>query len=266
MKNKMKLSNLLNVLPPETGAALAACAPDTGQGIVYRKAIAMPAAQLIEGERAAIGYASTRGLDRDHEIMVPEGAILDPFRLNPVVMWAHNYAEPPTGKITAMDIDDQGLKVKRVYADTARGNEVWNLIKADVLRAMSIGFIPTEWVEADGAGWDVTVQQLCKQWGVDPEAFAECERIYTKWVLLEVSDVPVPSNPMALTESVAKGLSPDMRKAIGQKEQPEEKPAVSEQSKTLSIIKLGRVTGQRIAPLNIRAIVREQIERAKGRV
>src|ERR1700694_5762 len=33
------------------------------------------------------------------------GAVLAPFLRNPVVMWAHNYREPPVAKATALQVE-----------------------------------------------------------------------------------------------------------------------------------------------------------------
>jgi len=54
--------------------------------------------EIKEGERAAIRYVTTPHLDRDSEILVPTGAMLDDFRQSPSVLYGHDYRSLPIGK------------------------------------------------------------------------------------------------------------------------------------------------------------------------
>ena len=77
-----------------------------------------------------------------------------------------------------------------------RGKDVYELIKGGFLNAVSIGFDP----DPEHMG-PPTEKELTKR----PE-WAGVKQVYRKWKLLEVSLVPVPSNPEALVTAVGKGL------------------------------------------------------------
>ena len=59
--------------------------------------------EIKEGERAAIRLVTTPHLDRDGEILIPSGAILDDFRQSPSVMYVHDYRGLPI-------VSDQWIK------------------------------------------------------------------------------------------------------------------------------------------------------------
>lgn len=50
---------------------------------------------IEDGERAAIRFVSTPHLDRDNEILMPDGAVLDAFRESPTVLYGHDYSSLP---------------------------------------------------------------------------------------------------------------------------------------------------------------------------
>jgi len=121
------------------------------------------------------------------------GAVLAPYLRNPVVMWAHNYREPPVAKATALVVEPGvGISAKfefpapGVYplADVVRG--LWD---GGFINAASIGFAPLEWEMIS-----------------DPEAAApktptsrtEAVPVFTKWELYEFSLVAVPRDREAL--------------------------------------------------------------------
>ncbi len=234
MKSELLLSKLISVLPANVQDAIGES--DLGQLVlgpktpVLRKAASADPEALDAGERAAIRYVSTRDIDRDDEIMLPGGAMLDQFRLAPQVLWGHNYSEPPIGSDEWIKADDYGLKAKTVYASTERAEEVWTLVKEGHLKTSSVGFIPLKAIRAEDGDWKPTIETLSQKWGVPTSHFKGVSRIHTKWLLLEHSDVSVPSNIHALTLAVSKGLnlSEDMLKELGVEIWPEEKPYPNE--------------------------------------
>ncbi len=238
MKTKLKLNKLLNSLPDATKQALERLSSEGYFGesdtVVKRRAVVTEAEQFGDGERAVRQYISTRDVDRDQDVLVPKGAILDQFLLAPQVLWAHDYSCPPIGKATSVVVDSYGLRAKTVFADTERGEEVWQLVKGGFLATASVGFIPMETVWQGDTKWRETVDKLNRSWETDLEKDG-CNRIVSKWLLLEYSMVPVPANPNALVTAVAKGgisLSADMRKALGvdvDDEDEDETPEVPEE-------------------------------------
>lgn len=130
---------------------------------------------------------STEAVDRQGDIVRATGAQLENYLKNPVVLWAHDYAQPPVAKALSIEImPGSGLKATFQFPE-------WNMNPhADVVRRMwaggflnatSIGFMPLKSKPIDGTK-DEDV------WWVPQE--------YTSWELLEFSIVPVPANQEAL--------------------------------------------------------------------
>lgn len=146
--------------------------------------------------------ASTEVVDRMGEVIKQDGWELKNFNKNPVLLWAHNAGLtadiPPIGKVLKVWMD--GLRKKRlmfkVQFDMADpfAAEIARKFKEGYLNAFSVGFQPLE----------------------------REDNVYTKSELLEISAVPVPANPEAL--SVLRSLQPTEWDKLY--------PAVKEKSKT----------------------------------
>ena len=157
--------------------------------------------QFKEGERSSVDYITTKARDRDGEIVLPKGAILDDYRKNPVVLFGHDYKSLPVGKSVWIKSDEKGLISKTKYANTQKADEIFQYRKEGFPLAKSIGFVPLETVEEkDFKNLDL------KELGLDEADLEGTKRIYPKWLMLEYSDVPVPSNPEALQLAISKGL------------------------------------------------------------
>jgi hypothetical protein len=274
MKDKLPLLKLLPNLPVEVQEKIAELnLPDDTPAL--RKSFAKAPEELDEGSRSVISYVSTRDMDRDKEILVPGGCILTEFLLAPQVLWGHDYSEPPIGSDDWIKVDAYGIKAKTRYATTDRAEEIWTLKREGHLRTSSVGFIPIEFVDKGSSGWSEVIKQLGEKWEVTAKHFADVVRIYTKWLLLEHSDVSVPSNPHALTLSVAKGLklSDKTIKELGIKD--EEIPApppvdvkiiAKPQVRVLSLPRIIPVVRAIAPPLDVQMILHEEIEKARGRL
>ena len=191
---------------------------DLGSIPFFRKGFELSAADLeiIPGERSEISKISTMALDRDREVLLPEGADLRFFRTNPVVPYAHDYHGLPIGVSKWVKIDNKAtpttLIAKTKYASKEANpfaEQVYLLIIEGILRAKSVGFIPLKWNRPGDDDWVEAVNS----WRSRREVMlgkktqeADPERIYTKWVLLEYSPVPIPSNPEALQLAMKKGI------------------------------------------------------------
>jgi phage head maturation protease len=175
--------------------------PDANRKFVFDAKIDVEA-----GERAVVAVISTPALDRDREVLLPNGVDLKAYRKNPVVLWAHDYKQPPIGKALWIKKTKEDVRAKVQFADTDMGNEVFQLFQDSILKAFSVGFDPWSAESRDPAEADLKA---------NPE-WAGVDRIYTKWELLEFSAVPVPANPEALAVAVSKGaVSDSLAKACG---------------------------------------------------
>ncbi len=157
-------------------------------------------------KRTVINYISTDAIDRDNEIIEHRGVVLDDYKKNPIVPWAHDYRGLPIGKNLWIKPDKKGLVAKTYFLTHPFAEQVFDLYTEDIaktgpaLKAWSVGFIPLKW--KDGKPDDKVAEN---------ERPTNVRRTYKKWLLLEYSAVPVPSNPEALTLMVEKGLIKDKK-------------------------------------------------------
>jgi hypothetical protein len=162
--------------------------------------------EIKEGERAAIRLVTTPHLDRDGEILIPSGAILDDFRQSPSVMWAHEYRSLPVGHDQWIKVVKEGILAKTFYANHQFAEDVYQCVKHGDLNCNSVGFIPVEAVEpGDKKQFEQTQAILEKDYGIANDESGKAKRIYTKWIMLEHSDVPIASNAQSLNLAVSKG-------------------------------------------------------------
>jgi len=119
---------------------------------------------------------STSHADREGDVLVPEGALLENYRRNPIVLFAHDHYSIPVGKTVAIRVvAGVGLEADFVFLkDDEMAARISNAYEQGVLNAASVGFRPVEW-----------------------EPLGKSGRRYTKWELLEWSIVEVPANPHA---------------------------------------------------------------------
>ena len=158
---------------------------------LIRKGLVPADTKFEEGERAAISYITTNEVDRDKEIVDPKGAMLKDYRKHPVVLFGHNYSQLPIGRNEWIKADEKGLIAKTVYANTPEAEKIYQYRKDGFPLAESIGFVPIKFRDLDEA---------------EQKTNKGARRIYDKWILLEYSDVAVPSNPGAMEIAVSKGL------------------------------------------------------------
>jgi len=152
---------------------------------LIRKSFAPEDFRFEPNETSSIDYVSTKTKDRDGDIVEPSGALLYDYLKNPVVMWSHDYSQLPLGKCKWIRPDEWGISAKTVYATEANpfAKQVYEYRKAGFPLGKSIGFIPLETGSKKGA-----------------------RQVHLKYLVLEYSDCPIPSNPDALAICVSKGL------------------------------------------------------------
>jgi len=137
------------------------------------------------------GIASTPSTDRMEDVVEPRGAN---FTLPIPLLWQHKASEP-IGLITSARVTDAGITVKgKIEKDlTPRITEAWALIKAGLVRGLSIGFDPKEWTEIKGT------------FGLR----------FTKWDWLELSAVTIAANAEANITTIKSADSAHLRAALG---------------------------------------------------
>lgn len=114
---------------------------------------------------------STEDIDRAGEVIKLDAWDFSHYLKSPVVLWGHNYQEPPIGICLSLEKVNNGIKATGKFAPTPFAQQIRTLYDAGMCRATSVGFIVTE------------------QEG----------NVITKAELLEFSFVSVPANPYALS-------------------------------------------------------------------
>ena len=122
---------------------------------------------------------STADVDRAGEIVDQNGWMLDHYKNNPIVLWAHDYSQLPIGVCDSIDLKDGKLTAKGRFAPHEFAQNVRQLYDLKMIRATSVGFIP---LEMEG-------------------------NTITSAELLEFSFVPVPANPFALSLAKSSNLN-----------------------------------------------------------
>lgn len=128
-------------------------------------------------------------VDRDGDIIDPAGMDAENFLRNPVLLFCHDYFDAPIGKILKIWQDQGKTYFTPQFAIdiSEKAAQVYQLYLGGYLNTFSIGFIPKAWEM-------ITMD--------DGTRVRKC----TSYELLEISAVPVPSNPGALVAAKTKGL------------------------------------------------------------
>ena len=145
--------------------------------------INIKAVEDATGKRTFRGVASTPSTDRMGDVVEPKGA---KFKLPIPLLWQHN-AREPIGWVTAARITNSGIEVDGEVATVEedgtlkdRLTEAWQMIKARLVRGLSIGFNTIESARIDGT------------YGVH----------FLSWEWLELSCVTIPANQDASITSI----------------------------------------------------------------
>jgi hypothetical protein len=144
------------------------------------------------GDRSVQFTISKEVVDRDGDILRASGVDFSNYMKNPVFLSFHNSREFPLGKVTKFWVEGNSVKaivyfppIEELSTNPEQASEKAKLVdftyhcyKTGMLNAVSVGFIPLEWVENEN-GFDIQ-----------------------KWELLEFSAVAVPANQDAIAEAV----------------------------------------------------------------
>lgn len=100
--------------------------------------------KALDGEEKGVfeGYASTFGNTDSVGDVIEFGAFAESLKTRePKVLWQHDMKQP-IGKLLSIREDQKGLFVKvRLATATDRGREAYELLKADIINTLSIGFM-----------------------------------------------------------------------------------------------------------------------------
>lgn len=134
---------------------------------------------IDDDERIIAGIASSPLTDRVGDVLEPTGA---EFRLPLPLLWQHR-ADEPIGQVLAAKVSASGIEIRAQIAKNVlpRIDEIWALIKARLVRGLSVGFRPT----------------------ADPEPIKGTSGLrFPAWEWLELSAVTIPANADASIQTV----------------------------------------------------------------
>lgn len=153
---------------------------------LVRKGLDDGLVSLAPPERRLIGVASTGTRDREGDVVEPSGWILDSYLANPVMLWCHDYSQPPLAKGTRVWVEADQLRFEAQFPPEGTyplADLVYALYQGGYLNGFSAGFggVQTEPIVTDGL---VTGTH------------------YQRQELYEISCAPVPVNAQAMAQAV----------------------------------------------------------------
>lgn len=98
------------------------------------------------GDRQVRVICSTADVDRAGDMVVQTGIDLAAYRANPVVLWNHD-PEQPIARAIEIGVVDGRLQALVQFPPegvSAKADEVYGLVKAGVVNATSVGFMPMD--------------------------------------------------------------------------------------------------------------------------
>ena len=148
-----------------------------GRDMVLKRKLYSGAAEALAENRQVVVVISTDDVDRQGDIVVQDGIVLDAYRANPVVLWQHD-AMLPIARCVEIGITDGRLRALVQFppeGTSEKADEVYGLIRSGVINASSIGFLP------------IDAEPVAEKQPWAGQRFLKCE-------LLEFSFVSVPAN------------------------------------------------------------------------
>lgn len=211
-------------------------------------------AQIAPSASGFTAVITSETIDRDGEVLIPSGMNSKEFDRNPTLFWNHDYAEPVGKAVGPLKRKEREIVADFVFAKRPDGyageffpEVAAALVGQGIVSGVSVGYVPEE------GGVRMATDIDRKKYG------GAVSRIFSRWKLLEVSLAPLQANPEALITAVKKGLcSPVGAKRWFGIEVPKRI--------VVTVDVPARSTAQKQKPIDVDAIVRREIARAKGAV
>ncbi|APZ53128.1 HK97 family phage prohead protease [Salipiger abyssi] len=182
--------------------------------------------ELDDDSGTITGIASTPTPDRMDDVVLPLGA---KFQLPIPLLWQHNHGDP-IGHVTEATVTAKGIEVvaKVALGVTDEIDRYWRLMKAGLVRGLSIGFRGLKVAQIEGT------------WGVE----------FQEWEWLELSAVTIPAQAEASIATIKEfAAKPEQAAALVQPAPP---PAAS--GKKAVVVKLNDPARVRAKPFVINKI------------
>ncbi len=156
------------------------------------KAFQAEVSRDVSGERTLWAVASLEEPDREGDVILADGWELENYRNNPVILFAHKYDQPPVAKAVEVAVSGKKLRFKAQFPSRREypfADSIYRLYRGGYLRGFSVGFLPKLWGDKKSVAGEATRGRLFK-----------------RQELVEISVVPIPTQPRALMEAQRKGV------------------------------------------------------------
>lgn len=152
-----------------------------------------------------VAKLTTVSVDRDGEVLIPQGMNSKEYEKNPVLFYNHDYANP-IGTVKRLKRTDDAVLGELSFAKRPSDYKgdffpefVETLVRQGIVKGVSVGFV------AENGGQRIASKSDRSRYGEG------IKKVFNKWKLLEVSIAPLPANQDALIEAVGKGLVSPMQ-------------------------------------------------------
>jgi hypothetical protein len=189
--------------------------------VVERKEMFLDKVESINEEDGTCQcIITTQGTDRQGDIVISRGIDTTEFKKIPSIFLNHDYSLLPIAKCEELVHKDGYITatVKFVLGVPAIKN-IFELVKAGVLKGVSIGFAANEVVLRGTKAFD----DVCKELGLDAQTYEKTQRIIKSWTMYEFSIVSLPANSECYIKSLTDAkitVDPELIKYLGVKSIP----------------------------------------------
>ena len=163
---------------------------------ILRKAFEGQLIEVQPGRREIVACISTPAVDRDGDVVLPEGLLRKNYA-GLTVFYNHDTALPLGAAQWVKKSGERILAKYRCTDKTQFGRDMFALAQDGVLNSYSVGFLP-------GECSNPTAEEIVRR----PE-LKKARRIYRQWELLEFSLVGIPANPEATMLAISKKVAPE---------------------------------------------------------
>jgi HK97 family phage prohead protease len=213
-------------------------------------------AELVPSAGGFTATVTTAAIDRDGEVVIPQGMNSTEYESNPVLFWNHDLTLP-VGRCVALQRNPDSIVgefqlaerpadyVGEFFPDFVRA-----VIGQGVVKGVSIGYVPEQ-----GGTRRATVDDR-KRYG------DAVHTVYNKWRLMEISVAPLQCNPQALISAVRKGAVDAAAAArwLDYVEPRRVQIVVPVPARTWA----DAASAARVQPMETNAVVRRELARARG--
>lgn len=167
---------------------------------------------VIVKERTDVAVITDGSIDKDREIVSPEGVKFDWFEKSRVVTFNHQYWMPPVGKCLWYKRVGDSWKAKTRYASRPKDHPnnlewipdtIFHMTQERMMRGNSIGFLPSKWHEPTKEDREKSIDHT------------KADLIFDEIYVFEYAKCAVQCNNNAITEEVAKGVIQLSEEAFG---------------------------------------------------